>query len=451
MSSGPMKWNEAHRAYRFESPSVSKIGPQISTLLNEWYFAEILRVMSGSMTQGVRGITQPRMYHSPHSGSYNERWNTILAFQKLMGGAHSYQFDCYADRCDEGEIATCDECDEGYVSCEECDGSGTNYCYECDGDGMVEEECEECEGSGQIQEDCEECGTFTGEAGQVECEDCEGEGTISEGDSTEDCEVCDGDGHVECVECDEGVISVECSECYGEGQIEVTCDYCDGDGEIRCDYCDEGSNACHECDGDWEGGECSICEGGFIKHPLNVEVTQYVLEPTKENKKERLEIWESWTPEVREGLFGHNPTVDFIPIESITRESLTHYIQKHQGVFTFLILPSRIPHKEKDSPEGIRIVVLTGPTTSTGYASAYLSQQSQGRVRMYEMKEGANHWRWTDLENIHLNIHTPPNPLQFFTPLKGQAILITTQISFWTPMIFLNQLKSQLTEETNSK
>ena len=121
------------------------------------------------------------------------------------------------------------------------------------------------------------------------------------------------------------------------------------------------------------------------------------------------------------------------------------------SVFTFLILPARIPHKEKSSPEGIRIIVLTGPTSATADSSYYLSQQSQGRVRMYEMQEGFQTWRWTDLETIHLNIHTLPNPLQFFTPLKGQALLITTQIPFWTPMIFLNQLKSQLTEDTKSK
>jgi hypothetical protein len=73
---------------------------------------------------------------------------------------------------------------------------------------------------------------------------------------TSDCDWCSG-GENTCDHCD-GNRTVECSECYGTGEVsddgeDVTCSSCGGDGEEECGYCDgNGRVDCEECDGKGE-------------------------------------------------------------------------------------------------------------------------------------------------------------------------------------------------------
>lgn len=104
----------------------------------------------------------------------------------------------------------------------------------------------ESTGGDRLSIECSECGGD----GEIECPECNGSGDISR-----DCNNCDGEGQVDCDECDgKGEIrdgdgeTEECGDCDGRGK--VRCDDCDGDGEYEdeCEDCDgRGRRDCPEC------------------------------------------------------------------------------------------------------------------------------------------------------------------------------------------------------------
>ena len=104
--------------------------------------------------------------------------------------------------------------------------------------------CDECEGEGEIQEECSTCEDGKG---KIECKVCNATGKDDRG---EECGECDGDGEIECSYCfGEGEITESCEYCES-GCILESCEYCDGSGEIECSNCDgSGEVDCDECGG----------------------------------------------------------------------------------------------------------------------------------------------------------------------------------------------------------
>jgi len=91
--------------------------------------------------------------------------------------------------------------------------------------------------------ECEECYGN----GENECGECYGTGRI-------DCRECDGSGEVDCEDCNgdgEDIDGRRCYECEGSGNAQ--CNECDGDGEINCNWCEgNGRDTCENCDGTGE-------------------------------------------------------------------------------------------------------------------------------------------------------------------------------------------------------
>jgi hypothetical protein len=108
----------------------------------------------------------------------------------------------------------------------------------------------------------------------VECSQCYGEGHYEclecDGTGNETCYTCDGNKSVNCEECS-GSGKEQCYYCDGKGteteeddegdDIEVECVHCDGDGTENCRDCSgKGNYECFNCDGD-SNFTCEDCAG----------------------------------------------------------------------------------------------------------------------------------------------------------------------------------------------
>ena len=113
----------------------------------------------------------------------------------------------------------------------------------------------------------------------VECSQCYGEGHYGclecDGTGNETCYTCDGDKSVNCEECS-GSGKEQCYYCEGEGskteedskgnEVEVNCWNCDGKGKHSCSGCyGDGNYVCDDCLG--RGTiDCRYCEGSGTQY-----------------------------------------------------------------------------------------------------------------------------------------------------------------------------------------
>jgi hypothetical protein len=169
-------------------------------------------------------------------------------------------------KCAGGKTETCAAC-EGAKSvqapCPKCSGTGRRLCAGCAGRSV---DCRSCEGAGTRK--CLRCkgtGKPTAMGEKAQCPDCDGTGSLTcpecKGEKTRVCTECGGTPESDCDACGaDGKVAVACPACSGSGLR--PCSGCEGSGSVRvdCGECSEGRVLvdCVNCRGT---GECPVCRG----------------------------------------------------------------------------------------------------------------------------------------------------------------------------------------------
>lgn len=151
-------------------------------------------------------------------------------------------------------------------------------CFQCKyipAQMRTETKCTGCNGVGVFSKGCDNCNNKGLYQPYRQCWDCQGSGIVSikeelicqhceEGKIEVECDECCGWDYYICMECEgEGIIKIDCQECYGEFKkenwVETECGRCNGTGNYAWDY---GYQQCKNCGGNGTiNFKCNQCQG----------------------------------------------------------------------------------------------------------------------------------------------------------------------------------------------